>query len=485
MKTNIMNLDKFNQGNYDLIYLIREENNESIPLPLEDLLSKDNNLTFDTILKSNISLKPRKMIVELILSEKSNNRKINVLAKKSSKEVANEKAEKIALIFATKEVNGKHKQFVKRMILSLEEFNTYKTNGIENKITSSKDKAELTLDLYASNNESNKTFEIAIKTAEAISFSKYLVNEPANFMTPSKLAEEAKRVGNKNGIDVEIKTQDEIESLKMDAFLSVARASSQEPHLIVMRYMNNKDSDEIFGMVGKGVTYDSGGLAIKPAKGMVTMHADMGGSAAVIGAINLLASTNAKVNVVAVVAACENMIAGNAFRNGDIISSMSGKNIEIINTDAEGRLTLADAIWYAHSQEKVSRIVDIATLTGAVLAALGNNISGVVSDDDLFYSILENASEESGDKVWRLPCDEDLAKCNESKRADIKNASACGAGTTTAGLFLRAFANQVPWTHLDIAGTAYGSENDFNPDGASGVGTELLANAVESYFKQL
>lgn len=485
MKTNLLQMNEFKMNDYDLIYLISEEDNQKFPSIFDVVLSDPKTLGLDTILKSNVSLKPRRMIVELTLSAASKNRQVNVLAKKSSKEVEIEKAEKIALIFATKESNHKQEQFTKRMILSLEDFDTYKTNGIENAKATKKEGKDLTLDLYSSNDNSNEVFKKAIKTAEAVSFAKYLVNEPANSMTPTKLAEEAKVMCEKNGIKVDIKTKGEIEALKMDAFLNVSRASTQEPRLIVMRFMNNKDSQEIFGLVGKGVTYDSGGLAIKPATGMVTMHADMGGSAGVIGAINLLATTNAKVNVVAVVAACENMIAGDAFKNGDIIPSMSGKYIEIINTDAEGRLTLADAIWYAHSQEKVSRIVDIATLTGAVVAALGNNITGVVSDDEAFYEVLEKTSHQSGDKVWRMPCDDDLAKCNESKRADIRNSGNCGAGTTTAGLFLRAFANKVPWTHLDIAGTAYQDENEFNPEGASGVGTELLANAVDTYFNSL
>lgn len=482
MKTNIKNFADFNQKDYDLLLLIREENNENTPAEFSDFVSADQK---NSILKSNLSLKPRKMIVDVNLSQEMDQRAVNVLAKKASKEVGLEKAKNIACIFATKTANDKQLQFAKRKILSLEDFDTYKTNGIANTLDQKEEKTSLSLDFYANNQLSQDCLEKAIHTAEAVSFAKYLVNEPANFMTPTQLAHDAKSYCEKNGVEVEIKNKKEIQDLKMDAFLAVSQASTQEPRLIVMRYMNNKDSDEIFGLVGKAVTYDSGGLAIKPAKGMVTMHADMAGSAAVIGAINLLAAQKAKVNLVAVVAACENMIAGNAFKNGDIISSMSGKFIEIINTDAEGRLTLADAITYAHTKENVTRIADIATLTGAVLAALGKDITGVVSDDDTFYKLLEASSKDSGDKIWRMPCDEDLAKCNESKRADIKNASDCGAGTTTAGLFLRAFANQVPWTHLDIAGTAYQSESDFNPEGASGVGTELLANAVTAYFQSL
>ena len=337
MKTKLLKLNSFKKEDYDLVYLISDEENSKVPSILKDDVQKENELALNTLLKSNYSNNPRKMLVELIVSKDSTNREISILAKKASKEVKAEKAEKIALIFASEDAKKSHTQFIKRMIVSLDEFDTYKTNGIENSKVESKSKPGLSLDVYSNNDHFDDVFNEAVKTADAVNFAKYLVNEPANIMSPTKLANEAKKMSEKNGIDVEIKTQEEIEALKMDAFLAVSRASVQEPRLIIMRYMNNKESDETIGLIGKGVTYDSGGLAIKPAKGMLTMHADMGGSAAVIGAINLLASTNAKVNAIAVVAACENMISGDAFRNGDIISSMSGKNIEIINTDAEGR----------------------------------------------------------------------------------------------------------------------------------------------------
>ena len=319
--------------------------------------------------------------------------------------------------------------------------------------------------------------------SEAVNFARYLVNEPGNVMTPTKLSTEALNWANNHNIEVEVYDESKIKALKMDAFLSVAKGSVETPKFMVLRYLNNPESSERIGLVGKGVTYDSGGLAIKSTAGMVTMHSDMGGSAAVIGAIGLLAAQNAKVNAIAVVAACENMISGSSFKNGDIIGSMSGKTIEVMNTDAEGRLTLADAIYYAHSNEGATRIIDIATLTGAAIAALGNQITAVVSDDEAMFKALETASIKTQDKVWRMPVDDELAQANHATRADLKNATTVGAGTTTAALFLKAFADDIPWTHLDIAGTAYGKGSDFDPQGATGVGVELLSDTVKGFFK--
>ncbi len=330
---------------------------------------------------------------------------------------------------------------------------------------------------------SDTVIDNAMKRAEAVNFARTLVNEPSNVMTPTRLSEEAVGWAHKHDMDVSVYDEVEIKNLKMDAFLSVSKGSEAAPKFIVLRYLSNPNSESVYALVGKGVTYDSGGLAIKPTASMVSMHSDMGGSAAVLGAMGLLASQKAKVNAIAVVAACENMISGTSFKNGDIIGSMAGKSIEIINTDAEGRLTLADAIYYAHSKEKATHIVDIATLTGAAVVALGTQITAVVASDDTTYQALEYASEISADKIWRLPVDDELAKANHSNKADLKNATVGGAGTTTAALFLKEFTNDLPWTHLDIAGTAYNKAGDFDPEGASGVAVELLSDAVIKAFK--
>ena len=325
---------------------------------------------------------------------------------------------------------------------------------------------------------------MAEQVAEGIRITRRLVNEPANIMTPEQLAREALALGKEHGFEVEVFDEKQIQQMGMEAFYSVAKGSDAPPRFMVMRYMNKPDSREVLALVGKGLTYDSGGYALKPAEGMGTMFCDMGGAGAVIGAISTLAAMKARVNVVAIVAACENMISGQAYHNGDIIGSLAGKYIEVVNTDAEGRLTLADAIAYAATVIKADWIVDIATLTGAVSVALGKEITGVVADDETVYSALARASQESGDKIWRLPHYDLLAKHNKSERADIKNSGGRQAGTATAALFCRAFAFGKPWGHLDIAGTAYQDKSTAKaPAGATGVGAELLARAAIALFE--
>lgn len=305
-----------------------------------------------------------------------------------------------------------------------------------------------------------KGVEEAIKLMEGVFLARDLVNQPANIIYPETLAKAAVDNLEKVGVKVTVRGQKEIEELGMKAYLNVARASAKEPKLIVMEYDNNPDSDERIALVGKGLTYDSGGYAIKPATGMVDMHSDMGGSATVIGTMYALASLRAKVNVVAVVASCENMISGDGYKNGDIIDSMSGKTIEIINTDAEGRLTLADAIYYTTSQLNVTKVIDLATLTGSCVMALGEQVTGAITNDDGFFAELEAANERAGELVWKMPNIDYFKKMNDSKVADIKNTGGKFGGMMTAGLFVGAFlAKEIPWIHLDIAGTAYISSN--------------------------
>ncbi|MEL3904206.1 MAG: leucyl aminopeptidase [Treponemataceae bacterium] len=305
-----------------------------------------------------------------------------------------------------------------------------------------------------------KGIDEAVKLMEAVFLTRDLVNQPANVIYPETLAQIAKEKLEAKGVKVSVYGKKEIEDLKMEAFLSVARASVKEPKLIVMEYYNNPESDERIGLVGKGLTYDSGGYAIKPATSMVDMFTDMGGSGTVIGAMHALADLKAKVNVVAVVASCENMISGDGYRNGDIIGSMSGKTIEIINTDAEGRLTLADAVYYATKNLGATKLIDLATLTGACVSALGEQVSGAITNNDAFFAELEKANKRAGEPVWKMPNMEYYKKMNESKVADVKNSGGKLGGMMTAGLFVGSFLakEDIPWIHIDIAGTAYISE---------------------------
>jgi leucyl aminopeptidase len=365
---------------------------------------------------------------------------------------------------------------VKSMIEGLR-FGDYKFDKYK---TDKKEQADLDICISGVSDDNFKDTEEYIKEANNIAhatiLARNLVNEPANVLYPETLAEEVVDYGKQFGFEVEIFDEIQIDELKMDAFLSVAEGSNKSPRLIVMRYFGDEaNKSEVLGLVGKGLTYDSGGYSLKPTDGMVTMKCDMGGAAAVIGAMSAIANQKLKINVIAVVAACENMISGGAYKPGDIIGSMAGKTIEVLNTDAEGRLTLVDAVHYIIDKEKVSRVVDIATLTGAALVALGTTTTAVVTNNDEFYKELETASRKSGEKVWQLPSFDDYRKMLKSDIADLKNIGGRFAGTITAGLFIGEFVQGKPWLHLDIAGTAWtDADKDYYSKGGTGAGVRTL-----------
>ena len=331
------------------------------------------------------------------------------------------------------------------------------------------------------NAELEKGIEEGIALGDATNFARELVNDPANVVTPTELAKRSVDAGKKYGFEVEVKDKDHIIENKMDAFWSVAKGATEEPKLIIMRYKGDPSSDKIFGLIGKGLTYDSGGYCIKTAGGMFTMKADMGGSAAVIGAMCAISQLKPKINITTIVAACENMISGDAYRTGDIIGSMAGKSIEVVNTDAEGRLTLVDAVHYAIEKEKVYGLLDIATLTGAQVVALGTVASGVVTNDELLLEALESASEISGEKIWPLPNFEEYKELLKSDFADLKNVGGREAGTITAGMFIEEFVQGLPWIHIDMAGLALSPKvKDYTPSGATGWGVRIITAMVEN-----
>ena len=333
-----------------------------------------------------------------------------------------------------------------------------------------------TLYVFSTYKEAQKCLKRAEMLAKNIIIARDVINEPANVLKPEGLASYAAEMLSGLPVDVKIKSKSEIEKIGMKAFLAVAQGSDAEPKLIIMNYAGNPSSKEKLALVGKGLTYDSGGYSIKPTDGMKDMHIDMAGSGAVIGAMKAIAEAKLKVNVVGVVAACENMISGRSYVPGDIIGTLNGKTVEIDNTDAEGRLTLADAVTYSIRNEKATAIVDVATLTGAVLVALGTKYAGVITNNEDFYEKFERASKISSEKIWRLPYDEHIKDMNKSKIADIKNSGGRKAGASSAGAFVGAFVeNEVAWIHVDIAGTADTTEDiPLCRLGATGYGVELL-----------
>ena len=317
---------------------------------------------------------------------------------------------------------------------------------------------------------------------ESQNFTRDLVNEPSNRMTPTILAERAKKMCAEVGLKCEVFGADKIKEMKMGAFWSVAQGSDEPPALIVMKYEPaGAPSQPVLGLVGKGITFDTGGISIKPADGMEKMKYDMAGGATMIGAMRALALLKPNVKVIGIVCATENMPSGKAQKPGDVQIAMSGKSIEIINTDAEGRLVLADGLFYAR-QLGCTHLVDAATLTGAVVVALGYNNAGVFANDDQMYERFHSANARAGEKMWRMPLDDEYKEQIRSSIADIVNSGGRWGGAITAAMFLKEFAEETPWIHLDIAGTAWMEEQKpWIAKGPSGIALRSLVEFVKSF----
>jgi len=334
--------------------------------------------------------------------------------------------------------------------------------------------------------DDQKSAEAALETgriiAESQNFTRDLVNEPSNRMTPTILAERAKKMAAEVGLKCETYSTDKIKELKMGAFWGVAQGSDEPPALIVLRYEPEGATKDVhLGLVGKGVTFDTGGISIKPADGMEKMKYDMAGAATMIGAMRAIALLKPKVKVTAVVCATENMPSGKAQKPGDVQIAMSGKSIEIINTDAEGRLILADGLYYAR-QLGCTHLVDAATLTGAVVVALGYVNAGIFASTDDMYERFAKANQQAGEKMWRLPLDEEYKELIKSNIADMLNSGARYGGAIFAAMFLKEFAEDTPWIHLDIAGTAWMEENKpWIAKGPSGIALRSLVEFVKGW----
>jgi leucyl aminopeptidase len=313
-------------------------------------------------------------------------------------------------------------------------------------------------------------------------FTRDLVNEPSNRMTPTILADRAKKMCQEVGLKCEVYGADKIKEMKMGAFWSVAQGSDEPPALIVMHYEPaGAPAKPVLGLVGKGITFDTGGISIKPADGMEKMKYDMAGGATMIGAMRALALLKPKIKVIGIVCATENMPSGKAQKPGDVQIAMSGKSIEIINTDAEGRLVLADGLFYAR-QLGCTHLVDAATLTGAVVVALGYANAGVFANDDAMYERFHKANAEAGEKMWRLPLDDEYKENIKSTIADIVNSGGRWGGAINAAMFLKEFAEDTPWIHLDIAGTAWMEEQKpWIAKGPSGIALRSLVEFVKNF----
>src|SRR4030081_1261860 len=328
-----------------------------------------------------------------------------------------------------------------------------------------------------------KAFAPSAHLVDGVIIARELVNEPPNVLYPVEFARRAGQL-RKLGVNVEILDVKAMTKLGMGALLGVAQGSTQPGRTVIMRWNGGKRGDQPVAFIGKGVCFDTGGISIKPSASMEDMKGDMGGAACVVGLMHALAARKAKVNAVGAIGLVENMPDGAAQRPGDIVTSMSGQTIEIINTDAEGRLVLADVLWYVAKKFKPKFMVDLATLTGAIMVALGTEYAGLFCNNDELAERLGKVGLETGEKVWRMPLGPEYDKQIDSQFADMKNTGPRNGGSITAAQFLQRFVDDTPWAHLDIAGTAMGApKTDINHSWGSGYGVRLLDRLVAEYYE--
>ncbi|MDA9683927.1 leucyl aminopeptidase [Candidatus Pelagibacter sp.] len=358
------------------------------------------------------------------------------------------------------------------------EFNVYKTDKSKN----------LTSNLYVVGNKSKKTNLLRNKLnsiLEGVFLTRDLVSEPGNVLHPDEYARRIVKL-RKFGLKVTVYDQKKLKKMGMNALLGVGQGSVRGSYLVTIEWKGTKNKSKPLGFVGKGVCFDTGGYSLKPAKFMEDMTYDMAGSATVVGLMKTLALRKSKINAVGVVGLVENMVSGNAQRPGDIVKSYSGKTIEVLNTDAEGRLVLADALTFTEEKFKPQFIVDLATLTGAIIVSLGSEYAGLFSNNDKLSKQLIDAGESVDEKLWRMPLNENFDKLINSKNADMQNINYVGgAGSTTAAQFLQRFIiNKTPWAHLDIAGMAFSKYGGaLNSGGATGYGVRLLNKLIEDNYE--
>ncbi|WJY27790.1 leucyl aminopeptidase [Sporosarcina trichiuri] len=420
-----------------------------------------------------IGLGPAKKLTDQILLE--------VFAK-AGKELKGRKAENVSIwadSFTTDTLEADDTAFaaIQGMLLGSYQFDDYKTTSNEKDFCF----AEIELISTADEDELKAAAEVGRVHAEAVNSARTLVNTPPNILTAVKMAEHAEQLAERYDFELEVLGKEEMEELGMGAILAVNKGSVEEPRLIVLKYAGgNEDWTDVVGLVGKGITYDTGGYSLKPKDGMVGMKGDMGGAAAVFGAMQIIGELRPKKNVIAVIASTDNMVSGDAFKPDDVITSLSGKTIEVLNTDAEGRLVLADAVTYA-KQSGADCLIDVATLTGGVIVALGKDKTGALTNDEAFFESFMEASLETGEFVWRLPLTEnDKKRLRTSDVADLNNSPGRDGHMIFGGGFVGEFAGDTPWIHLDIAGTSEaGAPHNLGPKGATGVMSRTLATFIE------
>jgi leucyl aminopeptidase len=360
-------------------------------------------------------------------------------------------------------------------------FDRYKTKRKEGEEGPAKGRMTLCVEDPAA---ARRAWNVKQSVSEGVVIARDLVNEPPNILYPVEFAKRAAEL-RKLGVAVEVLDIKAMQKLGMGALLGVGQGSRRDSRVVVMRWNGGKKDAAPLAFIGKGVCFDTGGISIKPAAGMEDMKGDMAGAACVVGLMHALAGRKAKVNALGAIGLVENMPDGNAQRPGDIVTSMSGQTIEIINTDAEGRLVLADVVHYINTKFKPKFMIDLATLTGAIIVALGQDHAGMFSNDDTLSERLTKSGLDTGEKVWRMPLGPEYDKLIDSKFADMKNAGGRYGGSITAAQFIQRFVGKTPWAHLDIAGTGFGSpSSDINKSWGSGWGVRLLDRLVADNYER-
>ncbi len=452
---------------------------------IKSLLSQSEN----NLIKRNLNNNNKKK--EIFSFDISHNQKIIVYSSKDSKNYFEKSGAKLYEFFKKENLNKVHlfgdtiensevnkslHELVHGMRLKSYSFNKYLTK---------KNSEILNLSIITKQKVDIKLINHFKAIENGVNFTKDLVSEPGNVLHPDEYAKRLTKL-NKIGLKVTVYNTNKLKKMKCNALLGVGQGSSRGSYIVTMEWRGNKKQKKPLAFVGKGVCFDTGGISLKPARFMEDMTYDMAGSAVVVGLLKSLALRKAKVNAVGVVGLVENMVSGNAQRPGDIVKSYSGKTIEVLNTDAEGRLVLADAITFTEKKFKPNLIIDLATLTGAIVVALGSEYAGLFSNNDKLSEQLFDAGDKVEEKVWRLPLHKNYDKLMNSKNADMQNINYVGgAGSTTAAQFLQRFIiNKTPWAHLDIAGMAFSKyAGSLNSSGATGYGVRLLDKFVEDNYE--
>ncbi len=369
--------------------------------------------------------------------------------------------------------NDKAQSVIEGLVLGSYKFEDYKSN---------KNKKNYLTDVSLLGNVDKKIVKKAQVIGESVCFARDLGNHPANILTPTYLANESNRISKAKNMKCKVTDVSKFEKMGLGSFYGVARGAKEPAKMIIVEYNGGSKSQKPIALVGKGLTFDTGGISLKPPARMDEMKFDMCGSATVMGVMNAVSILQPKINILFAIGASENMPGSDAQRPGDIVKAYNGKTIEVLNTDAEGRLVLADVLSYVEKNYKPEYMIDFATLTGAVLVALGNRASGLMGNNEKLINKIKKSSEATGEKVWELPLWDEYSKDIQGKYADIQNLGKAGAGTITAGAFLKEFVGDTPWCHLDIAGTAWGpKEPEYQPKvGATGVAVRLIYNLIEN-----